>query len=1058
MTIDELLGRLGYEGSDNYLRQDRGDFNTVVDYGHLFRKAAKPGIGLHGVYALRGGQAATVPVVYVCEATDVGEAHKLAWDQDAVPFLIVNNPETDSVHVRPGFCYEAGQSDSKSIREVQEAFGSADLQYIIDSLGAESVDNGMIWRRWGKHVRTEHRIDQRLLRNLQKLDEWLQREGGLTPADSHALIGKYVYLHYLSDRHILSPRKLEKWKIPHAAVFGRDANRDGLKRVQSELDDWLNGEVFPIDFKGGKANLDRCITRVAATFAGDELTDDKQWQLHLDFKAYDFSYVPIEVLSNIYEQFLHAPPKGGGQSKARATGAYYTPIPVVNMMLSELEERLHLERGMRVFDPACGSGAFLVQAFRRLIEREYPPSKVKHHSPDKLRKLVEEHFFGLDTDPDACNVARLSLILTLLDYVDPPDLEDARLKPKLLPDLRRNVIEGNFFEDDHEWRTLFSNKKADWIVGNPPWKQLKEGRKHKITKDDKLVLAWIKTEEKKKIKPRPVGNYQAARAFAWRAAEYISETGEMAMFLPAMSLFEDAAANFRRRFFEAMDVHTVANFSNLRHVLAPGRFEAPAAAIFYRPRDQGKELTGDEYIRTYSPLLANQEAISPDEHGQQNESWNIVVNASEIRDIPMTEVCGGDALPWKVAAWGSKLDLKFIRSIRNRFKTTIGKMEYDGVLVLSQGLELRPSSASKKNTDPIKLPTGAEKVDFTMLKGVSDFFDLPPSVLVPVPKNMTRVRKGRGDLPLSVCEHPHVLVSEGRTFAVYSDKFLVIPHPQIGIFSPTKNEDLLKALALYLSSDFLYYYEFLASTKLGVERDVSTLDSLRSVPMPLAGMAESELKVWAKLHDELAERTREAWREMQPKTLFQDGEEPLRPPKGPVVSGEWIKKLNNLVDDALGLRLWEKSLIHDLVHVRATLNDGRLEKDAVDPPKKSEIEVYAKELQEMLNAFIQDEIPGGHDVEILYELGQHHAGVGLVRVRLDKRALGHGELTVKAAALKRPDKAMRQWVYFDRGHYVYAGKDTYLLKPLQKFHWTKSQAMIDAGEMIAGSMKRGRRT
>jgi len=73
-------------------------------------------------------------------------------------------------------------------------------------------------------------------------------------------------------------------------------------------------------------------------------------------------YIPIETLSVIYEQFLHAEDKG------KDAGAYYTPVPLVNFMLQEMEEHSPLRPGMRVLDASCGSGAFLVQCYRRLIE------------------------------------------------------------------------------------------------------------------------------------------------------------------------------------------------------------------------------------------------------------------------------------------------------------------------------------------------------------------------------------------------------------------------------------------------------------------------------------------------------------------------------------------------------------------------------------------------------------------------------------------------------------------------------------------------------------------
>ena len=96
MILADLVKQLGYEESENYLCEDRGDFNHIADYGHLFRRAAKEPCCLKGVYTLRQSDTYTIPVVYVCDAAsenDAREVHRLVWNQDTVPFLIVNSPE-----------------------------------------------------------------------------------------------------------------------------------------------------------------------------------------------------------------------------------------------------------------------------------------------------------------------------------------------------------------------------------------------------------------------------------------------------------------------------------------------------------------------------------------------------------------------------------------------------------------------------------------------------------------------------------------------------------------------------------------------------------------------------------------------------------------------------------------------------------------------------------------------------------------------------------------------------------------------------------------------------
>jgi hypothetical protein len=1040
MELGEVLDKLGYAGSENYLDECKVKLGRVVDYGHLFRKAAEGQCQLKGVYSLRETERTSIPVVYVCEAKteeDATNIHRLVWNQDTVPFLIVNSPA--NVRVYPGFCYKGLKKADAGIDKVLNRFREADdLNKIAKALHASAIDSGKVWKAWGPSIKPEYRVDYTLLGNLKKLDIWLLKDG-LDSKKSHALIGKYVYLRYLRDRNILSDKKLQRWGINQTDVFSRKATKEGLKWLIDRLDIWLNGNIFPIDLGRKNGLRDEHISRVAGTFYGDEWDGEKEWQLHL-FSEYDFSYIPIEVLSIVYQQFLHTENedgKKGKRSKGREAGAYYTPIPVVNLMLSELEERRPLKRGMRVFDPSCGSGVFLVQAFRRLIEKEFKPTK-KGLDIIALRELAEDHFFGVDTDDDACRIARLNLILTMLDYVHPPDLEvENRLGPSPLPKLDKNIFPENFFDNDTNWRKVFGIKKADWLVGNPPWKKLDTGN---IRKEDEPILKWIKNE----AKSRPVGNQEIARAFAWRSAEYVCEDGEIALFLPAMSLFEEAAQDFRSAFYRKMRVHTVANFSNLRWVISGGRFTAPAAAFFYQPKSQDKEYEEDESIRSFSPLLANQEVSRS---GNKAESWSIVVNASEIRDIPLERVIGGEGLPWKIAAWGSDLDAKFLKRLRKQFRT-IRQIERDGLIELSEGLQLRGGGGDEELEVVPKIPN-AKQIDIKIMRGLKSFFAFPDKAISEIASDLTHARKGRVNKPLRVSQPPHIIVSAARTFAVYSDDFIIVPPRQIGIVSLNNGRDLLKAISLFLSSDFAFYYEFLTSTEFGVERGVSTLKALRSMPIPVDEIRK-EIRKWSELHTKLVKATKA---EFPNKGLFPDDSgEHLK--AGSIVEGELIEELNDLVNNALGLGAEERAIIHDLVRVRLGLNDGGLDDRAVKRPKTKDLEVYGKQLQAELDAFIRGELSGGHEIEIL-----HDDLSGMVRIKLVKNGggvkgakvflAGNAESKALENCRKEVRKEKSQWVYFDRNLRAYRGPYTYIMKPMQRFHWTQTQARLDAREIIA---------
>ncbi len=129
-------------------------------------------------------------------------------------------------------------------------------------------------------------------------------------------------------------------------------------------------------------------------------------------------------------------------------------------MLDRLDARQPLKPGMRVLDASCGSGAFLVQCYRKLAERRRQDLG-RRLRPAELGTLLRNHIFGVDLDEDACQIAEL-LVLTLLDYVDPPDLTETNWQ---LPALRdRNIFCANAFNDDEKWFKTAQKHSFDWIV------------------------------------------------------------------------------------------------------------------------------------------------------------------------------------------------------------------------------------------------------------------------------------------------------------------------------------------------------------------------------------------------------------------------------------------------------------------------------------------------------------------------------------------------------------------------------------------------------------------
>ncbi|RZB36794.1 MAG: hypothetical protein SRB2_01873 [Desulfobacteraceae bacterium Eth-SRB2] len=1030
MNIQDLLNILEYSESSYYLTGSR--LNAHLAFSHAFR-LAKEKCGLDGVYTLQGNESnlnlgqSILPIVYVCKSnseTEAAKLHKLVWNQNIVPFLLVETPKTYRLY--PSFNYNTQVGDNKDQSILKIAKTANAVLSNLSEFKASAINSGAIWHKWGKAVAQEKRVDTKLLENLKNLSSWLQSHNMPRNA-AHALIGKYVYLHYLKDRGILSDRKLSQWGIEKNTIFGRNANLAGFHNVIERLDNWLNGTLFPIPKQGlGSPGLDH-IQMVAGTFSGD---DPQTRQMHLDFKAYDFQHIPIETLSIVYQQFLHAEGKGRGQ------GAYYTPIHLVNFILDELDAKRPIRKGMRICDPACGSGAFLVQCYRRLIEREIEREPKRFLSPFDLQKLLTDHIYGVDVDKDACGVTELSLILTLLDYVDPPDLENPAYSNFVLPPLQNQNIfccDDGFFDPEPSWQTAKPKEGYDWIIGNPPWKQLSP---KKLEKGDKAALAWIKKNKNR----LPVSGNQLAEAFAWEASQHLSEQGVIGLLLPAGTLFK-TAKKFRQKFFSTMKVWCVVNFANLRHLLFQGA-KNPAAAFFYSYfQENGSSVSR---IITYAPFAVNQLERYETNRKKREMLWSVIVNANEIREIHPAEAATGSSLPWKLSMWGSPRDRFLLNSLAKRFPSLSEYKKKHG-LKIHPGLELRDEKADEP-VEYLQEVEGEKELDITVLSGKDEIFAIPEQALKRIHSDRAWVRKRGGTKPLQICYPPHIIVHAARKFAVFSNEFVVVPPRQIGIAGKASQVNLLKAMALYLNSDFTVYQQFLSSTFWGIERDRPNKTDLEKLPIPLDDLSNEELFDWACLYDELAKASLRSFSKPK-KPLFH----------GLIKAQDTLhlrKQLNESVYALLGINTSERWVIEDLLFVRKELNEGKLAKEAINPANKGEIHKYASALKAELDNFLDADIKDQHRVTVFYnnELAivkiEHPynppAGPATIIEVEDQKTKSEFD-KLKSNLLSNQG----QWIYFNHNLKIFKGRTTYLVKPRQRLCWLKSQALLDADEFIA---------
>jgi hypothetical protein len=1008
MSSTAVLTSLGYDQSPNYIGSDEIRKPSLSRFSHVYRKALAE-CGLEGVYVLNDHRRKVdIPVVFYCKARSEDESdfiHQRIWNQDVTPFILVETPAKLRLYCGFRFGRQIGDDRSRGILEPSVAFN--EVADRLSSLSANAIDNGSVWQVWGDEVTPRTRVDWQLLANLQELESELRNQG-LKRDLAHALIGKFVYLRYLRDRKILSDRKLSKWDIDPIDVFSRKAKLKSFRDVNRRLDDWLNGAIFPLATEEIHSSH---LQLVAGVFSGDS----PDGQLHLDFQPYDFSFIPIETLSVIYEQFLHSPEKGK-LSRGRKAGAYYTPLPLVNYMLNELELRRPLVEGMRVFDPSCGSGAFLVQCYRALIEKRLAAGPLR---PAELRELLVRHIYGLDRDGDACQVAEMSLILTLLDYTTPPDLENnPRFKLPLLRD--QNIFQADFFAPDSKWVNASHNLSFDWLVGNPPWNKFSAKGE-----EDRHVRNWVSLH----ADSYPIGGNQIAEAFVWRALPHLKKNAVAGLVLPAMTLFKKESKSFRQKLFRSINAWCVGNFSNLAYVLFAGRAESPALTLFFSPfngQAQGR-------ILTFAPFILNQKANRSSREGKKKDTWSIVVNGSELAEIKVAEATTGEMRPWKMAMWGTFRDDKLLRKVSKRFPSLKDYLANNDLTPPYEGFQLRDANESKEPLEPMPMMEGKTTIKFSKLKKCGRIFTFPNAAISSISASKANVRKRGGLKGLEVSQPPHIIVDASRRFAIYSDRFIAVPARQIGIGGKPQAKNTLKALSVYLSSDFVTYQQFFTTPQWGISNSVATLNALKHLPVPLDNLSEDELRQWADLSDELASNG----------------------VGGKAVSQKLLDEVNQRVMHLLELGNAERILIQDFVRWNMQMLKGKVTHIATKPPGDKFINEYLCTLKAELNNFLGNNLDIRHAVDALRD---DFSAIVAISVTTDAdtapTVFNADEKAAVALAKTRKHllKQHSQWLYFARDLRIYANNTVFMLKPLEQIQWTGRRAILDAGEIISDTL------
>ena len=201
-------------------------------------------------------------------------------------------------------------------------------------------------------------------------------------------------------------------------------------------------------------------------------------------QPYDFAAIDTDVLGKAYENFIGHIITGTkrykekeAKSKRKEEGIYYTPQYIVNYIVDNTVRAYIRENNInsfdnllrvKILDPACGSGTFLIRAFEVLEEEAGRIKNVKELEYSDRIKLMLNCIHGVDKDERAADIAKLNLSLKLAARQKLPELgNNIKTGDSLIDD--ESVAGAKAFRWEQEFKDVMNKGGFDVVIGNPPW-------------------------------------------------------------------------------------------------------------------------------------------------------------------------------------------------------------------------------------------------------------------------------------------------------------------------------------------------------------------------------------------------------------------------------------------------------------------------------------------------------------------------------------------------------------------------------------------------------------
>ncbi len=925
--------------------------------------------------------------VLIVNKEELKELHLRIFSEDKADFYAVKTQKKNGENGIELILSKTTFENKKTLDYIPENTNDKEL---LKKINKTSIDTGTFWIYY-KNILQKAKITNvkdRLVEILSELRSELKTEIKDAKDDKYVqiLIDRTLFIKFLEDRHIINSyfygeieyKNILKSQSPEKV-------NDLFVKIQKIFNNYLFNEpeiILP----------ERILTKSVLKIIQNKIEGRENGQLTLfDYK---FDIIPIEAISLIYEIFI---------DEQRKKGAYYTAKQLTNL----ITEKTINKKG-KIIDFACGSGSFLISAYKQLLSLDEDKQSFKSvkEKIDYRIELVKDYIFGIEKEETARRLSVFSMYLSILDDLSEEEnkelkelLKNEKNYPLFAKNIGENIIHSDFFKPNE-----FDNEKFDFIIGNPPWK--KDFEKEN---DEELVPAINYLNDNKEFFS---GKRELSELFLHKAKTWEKENTRYGIVVNT-SNFTNKYSNFQNFFYNNFNIENFYEISNLNEIFTAS--EPAIVCIYTGNKKVDNKLTlnvlkSNEFTKLFKEIFI----VDDDNIEIKQDS---LIKSENKENIPLRNFLVGKDGDFSIIDYlesnrFEKFENYILKDEKGKHFIRQGIIIY-GKDVLPKVYNVKLKNLTETEVEELKVKfhqeftskTKTEKFCFPFIKNrnISKFTIDKTDIDFYLPSDISKLRRAgktesyNGDRILTP--------RKGNNFkAVFlsNEDDKIYPTCDLNIIK-LKNHDYLLYTAILNSKLTEYFLKILFWQRLDAGEPRINKDPILQIPIPINKKPKIVLEI-ENLSKQFTNGT----------IKFADKED----------------EFNELIFDLYGIGLIERQRINDYF-----IKDG-------EKVKKQDLENYANEFCE----YLEDEL--NPDVKIhkrVYSEANLVKGISVVKIYFGKNGKEYPEpKKVSRHLLTNILKNVVNENILTLRSRIYGENTTYIIKDNLKKSWSLTKAGEDA--------------